>query len=136
MLLGTDQSGENVFIVTEAQLVAQDKDNQMDVYDVRVDGGYPAPDPLPLQCEGDACHNPTNPPNDPTPSSSVYEGPGNEHLALPVEQGSTRGIISSGAGRTEVSGIEVTATEVAVECSQGLSQPQWISGEGNVNPKR
>lgn len=86
MLLGTDPSGENVFIATESQLVAQDNDNQMDVYDVRVDGGYPAPDPLPLQCEGDACHNPTNPPNDPTPATSVHEGPGNEHVAPPVEK--------------------------------------------------
>ncbi len=78
-LLGTDPSGRDVFFATQSQLVAQDKDSQSDIYDARIGGGYPPPPPLPLQCEGDACHNPLNPPNDPTPSSSVYEGPGNEH---------------------------------------------------------
>jgi len=85
MLLGTDPSGKDVFIATESVLVAQDKDTQSDVYDARIGGGFPPPPPLPVQCEGDACHNPPNPPNDPTPSSSTYEGPGNEHHVPPKE---------------------------------------------------
>ena len=85
-LLGVSPTGRDIFFATESQLVAQDKDSVSDVYDARIDGGYPPPPPLPLQCEGDACHNPTNPPNDPTPSSSVYEGPGNEHPTPPKEE--------------------------------------------------
>lgn len=84
-LLGTTPSGRDVFIATHSQLVPQDKDTQGDLYDVRIGGGFPAPPPRPVECEGDACHNPTNAPNDPTPSSSNYEGPGNEHFPEPKE---------------------------------------------------
>jgi hypothetical protein len=79
-LLGTTPSGRDVFIATHSQLVPWDKDSQGDVYDARIGGGFPPPPTRPVECEGDACHNPANPPNDPTPSSSTYEGPGNEHL--------------------------------------------------------
>lgn len=53
-LLGTDESGEDVFFETADQLVAQDTDDNNDVYDARVDGGFPAP-PQPAGCLGEAC---------------------------------------------------------------------------------
>ncbi len=78
-VLGTTPSGRDVFIGTHSQLVPSDADTSGDLYDVRIGGGYPPPPPRPVECEGDACSTPANPPNDPTPSSSTYHGPGNEH---------------------------------------------------------
>lgn len=49
----------------------------IDVYDVRVGGGLPAPPPPPVGCEGETCQPSVPAPNDPTPASSLYEGPGN-----------------------------------------------------------
>jgi hypothetical protein len=53
-LLGTDQSGDNVFFETADGLVPQDNNEGVDIYDARVDGGIPPPEPA-GNCEGDAC---------------------------------------------------------------------------------
>jgi DNA-binding beta-propeller fold protein YncE len=71
--------GNDAFIVTAQRLVGIDKDNSRDLYDVRIGGGIAAQNPSPLsQCQGDACQTPAVPPNDPTPSSSSFNGAGNE----------------------------------------------------------
>lgn len=44
--------GDDVYITTHAQLAPQDQDGLVDVYDVRVDGGIPAP-PAPPSCSED-----------------------------------------------------------------------------------
>jgi DNA-binding beta-propeller fold protein YncE len=49
-LLGVDSTGENVFFTTADQLVASDTDSQVDYYDARIEGGFPASQPLP-SCE-------------------------------------------------------------------------------------
>jgi hypothetical protein len=54
-LFGLDGSGDDVFFKTADQLVPQDTDTQYDIYDARVDGGFPGPDP-PTVCEG--CEEP------------------------------------------------------------------------------
>lgn len=77
LLLGTTSSGDNVFIYTRSQLVGQDNDNSGDVYDVRVDGGFPGAPPGPVECEGSECSTPASMPNDLTPSSSTFTGSGN-----------------------------------------------------------
>ena len=41
--LGLDASAGDVFFHTSDSLVPQDSDSQFDVYDARVDGGFPAP---------------------------------------------------------------------------------------------
>jgi hypothetical protein len=51
---GMSGTGEDVFFQTRAQLVAQDTDPLGDIYDARVDGGFPAPAPEP-SCSGEAC---------------------------------------------------------------------------------
>jgi hypothetical protein len=53
-LIGMDGSGADVFFGTTDQLVAQDGDTQMDVYDARIGGGFPAPAPPPA-CQGEGC---------------------------------------------------------------------------------
>ncbi|HEX7290167.1 MAG TPA: hypothetical protein VF250_03480 [Conexibacter sp.] len=54
-------SGGDAFIVTRQQLVKADRDLLVDVYDVRVGGGFPdAPDPAPA-CDGDACQGDRSP---------------------------------------------------------------------------
>ncbi|HXB63412.1 MAG TPA: hypothetical protein VNV42_00910 [Solirubrobacteraceae bacterium] len=53
-LISTDPSGRDVIFTTADQLVGQDADTAIDIYDARVDGGFPAP-VLPPSCSGDAC---------------------------------------------------------------------------------
>ncbi len=53
-LIGTDPSGDDLFFTTEDRLVGQDTDTSIDVYDARIDGGFPAP-AIPPSCSGDAC---------------------------------------------------------------------------------
>jgi hypothetical protein len=69
-------SGEDVFIATASSLLPQDPGG-VDIYDARVDGGLPIPQGLPPACEGEACQGVVEAPNDPTPSSSTFEGAGN-----------------------------------------------------------
>ncbi|HEY2052488.1 MAG TPA: hypothetical protein VGH14_00980 [Solirubrobacterales bacterium] len=59
-----DEKGENVFFLTAQSLVAQDRDELVDVYDARVGGGIPSQDEVrPLACEGEAgCRGPAAPP--------------------------------------------------------------------------
>lgn len=70
-----DADGSDVFISTSSSLLPQDP-GLVDVYDARVDGGFPAPLGT-SACEGEACQGPLVPPNDPTPASAAYKGPGN-----------------------------------------------------------
>jgi hypothetical protein len=55
----TDASanGANVFFTTRAQLVPQDQDNNSDMYDARVAGGFPSAAPT-VPCSGEACRGP------------------------------------------------------------------------------
>ncbi len=76
-LIGAADEGSDVFFSTRSQLVAQDKDSADDIYDARVDGGFPQPAPGAVECEGDACSTPASPPNDATPSSLTFNGSGN-----------------------------------------------------------
>jgi hypothetical protein len=59
-LVGIDASGQNVFFTTEAKLVGQDTDELSDVYDARIDGGFPAPKVN--ECVGEACQGTQPPP--------------------------------------------------------------------------
>ena len=51
---GASADAENVYITTHAALVPQDQDGLNDIYDVRVDGGIPAPAPAPVVLGGNA----------------------------------------------------------------------------------
>jgi hypothetical protein len=56
-LVGTDASGDDVFFTTADRLVGQDVDTNVDIYDARIDGGFPAP-AVPPSCEGEGCQGP------------------------------------------------------------------------------
>jgi hypothetical protein len=61
-LVGSDATGSNAFFVTTQRLVQQDGDSVYDIYDARIDGGFPAAVEAP-PCSGDSCQGPpSNPP--------------------------------------------------------------------------
>lgn len=69
-------SGSDVFFTTDASLVSQDY-GLVDIYDARVNGGFPPPPGPPGSCEGEACQVAPPPPNDQTPASAAFKGAGN-----------------------------------------------------------
>jgi hypothetical protein len=75
-LLGTDESGQDVFFASGDPLVPQDADTQEDVYDARIAGGFPAPLASPA-CSEDACQGPLAGALQPqAPATSFSEGEG------------------------------------------------------------
>lgn len=66
----SDESGSNVFIVTRGQLVGSDTDSLVDLYDVRVGGGFAQPAPQTGGCVGDECQGTPGAP----PSFNVASG--------------------------------------------------------------
>jgi hypothetical protein len=57
---GMSATGSDIFFLSRAQLVGQDTDGLVDVYDARIGGGFPAPTPEP-SCSGDACQGSSSP---------------------------------------------------------------------------
>ncbi|HEX5309566.1 MAG TPA: hypothetical protein VFW38_10865 [Solirubrobacteraceae bacterium] len=79
--LDASESGEDVFIVTRANLVGSDEDGLADVYDVRAGQERPAPP----ACTGTGCQGlPSASPIFATPSSVTFEGVGN--FAAPAKE--------------------------------------------------
>jgi len=71
-LMGADPSGENVFMTTTSALVPQDTDSQIDLYDVRTNGGFP-PEATPVPCSS-TCHSGGPPPSFIAPASVTTQG--------------------------------------------------------------
>lgn len=81
-LVGTDASGADVLFTTVDSLTPQDTDTNIDIYDARVDGGFPAPAPL-RQCTADDCQGALSPaPTLLSPGSEFQAGGGD--VALPA----------------------------------------------------
>jgi hypothetical protein len=80
-------SGNDVFFFTRQPLVAQDQDDNVDLYDARVDGGIAGQNVVPPPpCAGNTCHSGVGPvPVFGTPASAVFSGAGN---VSPVRPGS------------------------------------------------
>lgn len=70
-------SGNDVFVLTRDALVPQDADTLTDLYDARVNGGFPNP-PAATPCSGDGCRGPLSsaPAAGAAPTTS-FTGPGN-----------------------------------------------------------
>jgi DNA-binding beta-propeller fold protein YncE len=76
VFLDASASGEDVFFLSSAKLSVLDEDNVYDVYDARVNG-VAAELPTLAECLGEACQPAVSPPNDATPASAAFRGPGN-----------------------------------------------------------
>jgi len=88
-----DEEGENVFFFTAERLVAQDRDQLIDVYDARVGGGIAAQEAEPLvPCESPAGCRGAGPgtPNIPGPVTPSFSGPGNPKPPKPCKRGYVR----------------------------------------------
>jgi NHL repeat len=64
-----DRDGSDVFIRTGESLLGEDP-GLTDIYDARVEGGFPAPSPARPPCEGEACQSPSPPPSFGAPASA------------------------------------------------------------------
>jgi hypothetical protein len=70
-----DAEGDNVFFTSRGKLTPQAGDENVAMYDARVDGGFPE---LSTECSGTGCQGvPPAPPIFATPSSVTYAGVGN-----------------------------------------------------------
>jgi hypothetical protein len=83
--LDAGANGDDVFIATSDQLLPSDTDFRRDVYDVKVDGGFPVSVAAPACDNGDSCKAPVS--SQPgvfgAPASATFAGAGN------VSQGAT-----------------------------------------------
>ncbi len=79
ILLGIGKTGNDVFFATKESLLSSDNDTAEDIYDARVNGGFPEAS-RPVECAGDACSTPFAPPSEITPSSATFQGAGNLSL--------------------------------------------------------
>jgi hypothetical protein len=87
VFLDASASGNDVFFATRERLAAIDTDELVDVYDARVDGGFPAP-VIPRLCAGSACQEPFSPaPSFSAPLSASFVGAGN---LVPPSSSNTR----------------------------------------------
>lgn len=72
--LDASPTGGDAFFLTRGRLSVLDHDNELDAYDVRVNGMEAKLEP-PQECAGEACQPATGPPLDPTPASESFVGP-------------------------------------------------------------
>ncbi len=78
VFVDANADGSDAYILTGLSLVPQDP-GLFDLYDARVEGGFPPPPPPSPPCEGEACQNPPGPPPAETPGSMTFQGAGNVH---------------------------------------------------------
>jgi hypothetical protein len=77
-LVGIDASGQDIFVSSLTAFVGQDSDSLRDYYDVRVDGGFPAPTAGAV-CSGDSCQGPRSAVSSEVSSAtSHFNGPTDE----------------------------------------------------------
>jgi hypothetical protein len=75
-LIGASSTGGDAMFVTRARLVTNDRNENMDIYDARVDGVSPPAEAPP--CEGEACRQAGgSPPATQSPGTTTFSGPGN-----------------------------------------------------------
>jgi len=76
-LLDTSATGDDVFFLTSARLAVTDVDDELDVYDARVDGVTAVKPPV-TECSGESCRPLVVSPAQVSPhGSAAFNGPGN-----------------------------------------------------------
>ncbi len=74
-LIGSSTTGDDVFFTTRGQVLPEDENQDVDVYDARVGAALP---PTSTRCIGQGCQGvPSAPPVFATPASATYAGVGN-----------------------------------------------------------
>jgi len=96
--LDSSESGNDVFFLTPARLSVADEDEELDLYDARVNGITATRTPSP-ECLGEACQPAAKPPNDPTPASAAFNGPGNVHPSARKCAKGKRAVVRKGKTR-------------------------------------
>lgn len=77
LFVDASTDGRDVFFVTAQQLLGRDADQFADLYDARIDGGFPEP-PLAVLCDGEGCRGSgTSSPGGASAASGAFNGPGN-----------------------------------------------------------
>jgi len=102
--LDNSESGNDVFFATLDGLVTEDTDGAFDIYDARVDGGFPA-STVSTGCSGEACQGQPGAPGLPVLVSSVTDASGN--LAAPPAPLSTPPSGSPGNARSLARALRV-----------------------------
>lgn len=77
--LGASKSGDDVFFTTHQRLVGWDTDENADIYDARVGGGFPEPPPPGAPCDpAEGCRGaPSVAPPASGAGTAAFQGPGN-----------------------------------------------------------
>jgi hypothetical protein len=111
--------GNDVFILTRQRLVGVDRDNDLDLYDARVNGGLADQNPNePVPCQGDDCKPPpNNPPPGGNPGTSGVSGNGN------VQGGSA----------SNCSALDAQANSLTKKANQLSAKAKKASGKQKAN---
>ncbi|MDR3637867.1 MAG: hypothetical protein P4L84_28940 [Isosphaeraceae bacterium] len=100
VFLDASASGDDVFFATREQLASSDKDELVDVYDARVDGGLPMPAAATPGCQDGACQGRASPaPAFPTPTSLTFTGSGNLARSAPPVKPTHRQLLARALAR-------------------------------------
>jgi hypothetical protein len=81
---GISSSGDDIFFETADKLAPQDQDDQRDIYDARIDGGFPAAVSLLPTCAADACQGELSSAPTLLSPGSEFQAGGNPPLAESV----------------------------------------------------
>ncbi len=123
-------SGSDIFFSTHTALVGQDTDELGDVYDARIDGGFPAPTPEP-SCAGEAClGSPSSLPTFPAPGTVGFTGGGN------LTPGSTTFPPPTEAGKMSIAKHSFRGSAVVLYVKVPASGHIRASGRGLASVKR
>jgi hypothetical protein len=89
--LDASPDGGNAFFATAQPLLHSDGDSAYDIYDARVNGGFPEPAGPPPQCQNEGCRAPATVTSAfSTPSSVTFSGPGDVASPAPQVHTATR----------------------------------------------
>jgi hypothetical protein len=124
--LDASANGDDVFIETAQRLVSSDIDGSLDIYDVRVGGGFPVP-PVQTPCSGDVCKGAgSGAPGVPVAGTVSFGGPGD---AAP---GSGR----SASGKVSVLSRSVRGPSFVVKVRVPAKGRVTVTGRGVKSIKR